>query len=880
MMLNFKEIEKKWQKAWESKNIFRTRESKLKKKFYCLEMYPYPSGKLHMGHVRNYVLGDAYARFKKAQGYNVLHPMGYDAFGLPAENAAIKHNIHPKEWTYHCIALMKEQQKLLGLSYDWSREIITCEPLYYKWNQWLFIKFYENGLVYRKKSAVNWCPSCNTVLANEQVVNGKCWRCSSDIIPKELEQWFFKITKYAEQLLNGLNSLEGWPDKVKLMQKNWIGKSFGTAIKFRIDNDFLSVFTTRPDTLYGVTFLSFAPEHPKVQELVKGTLYENELKKFISRTRAKEQVLTGERQYSKEGLFLGQYALHPLTNEQIPIYAANFVLMEYGTGLVMCVPAHDQRDFEFAAEYKIPIKVVIVPEGGIKEPLEKAFTEEGRLINSKMFNGLESSKAIEEITKHLERNALGGKAVQYKLKDWLISRQRYWGTPIPMVYCKKCGIQAVRESELPVLLPEHIEFTGSGNPIAQTGKFVNTRCPKCRSKAARETDTMDTFVDSSWYFLRYCSPKDKKHIFGKDKADYWCPIDMYIGGIEHATGHLVYSRFFTKVLKDIGMIKFDEPASRLFCQGMVTLGGEAMSKSKGNIIDPGEIMDKYGVDVLRLFVLSAASPENDLEWSEKGIEGSLRILNRFCALFEAEHNPASGKKDGLMLHKLNIILKALPSRLNELRFDSIAIMLTALVEAMHKYKQHISKKTYKKVLEALCILFSPLIPHISEECYNAFLNKKTFVSKARLPESRQEQIRPELEYFEQFAESLKSDIKNILEIVKIQKPKIITIFIAEPWKYRLFEIAKSEGIKDANKLIGKIMGTELKQYGEQIMKILPRIKDKIPEFVLSQEKEKLIIEDAELDKLFNCQIRIIKSQDALEQKAKQSLPGKPAVLVV
>lgn len=882
-MLEFKSIERKWQDAWEKNSVFRSKESKKKKKFYCLEMFPYPSGKLHMGHVRNYVLGDAFARFKRLEGYNVLYPMGYDAFGLPAENAAIKNNIHPKEWTHHCISLMREQQKQLGLSYDWSREIRTCDPDYYKWNQWLFIKFYEQGLVYRKKSSVNWCPSCNTVLANEQVVGGECWRCNSQVIAKELEQWFFRITKYAEKLLAGLDKLDAWPDKVKIMQKNWIGRSEGTTIKFKLkhSSEVIEVFTTRADTLFGITFLVFAPEHPKVQEFVKGTIYEDELKKFMARTGTKEHLDIEKRMYDKEGLFIGKYAIHPITGEDIPIYVANFALMDYGTGIIMCVPAHDQRDFEFAVKYNLPVRVVIVPEGALKEPLQEAYTGEGRLVNSKMFNGVESKRAITEITKHLERIGFGRAAVEYKLKDWLISRQRYWGTPIPMVYCRKCGIQPVKENELPVILPEDIKFTGLGNPIAQSEKFVNTKCPKCRGKAARETDTMDTFVDSSWYFFRYCSPNEKKRIFDRKKVDYWLPVDQYIGGIEHATGHLIYSRFFTKVLKDMGIIDFDEFALRLFCQGMVTLGGEAMSKSRGNVVDPGDMIDKYGVDVVRMFILGAASPENDLEWNEKGVEGSQRILNRIYSLFGGEHKPLSNKKDRYILHRMNLVLRGLPARVNELRFDSTLVMLNSLVDAIYEHKNHMGRRTFKKALETVCISCSPIAPHACEECWEK-IGKRGFISKAKLPEPDLKSIRPELEYLEQFAFSLKADIKKIAELIKIEKPKAIIIFIAEPWKYKLFEIVKkegAEGMKDTNALIGKIMQTELKVHGEEIMKLLPRIKDKLPGFVLNQEKEIHVVKESELDKIFNCQVRSVKSQDSFEQKARQALPGKPAILI-
>ncbi len=568
---NPKEIEEKLLKEWEKNKIFKTSEDKEKEKFYTLEMFPYPSGRIHMGHVRNYLIGDVINRFKKMTGYNTLHPMGWDAFGMPAENAAIKSGIHPAKWTYENIDYMKKELKRLGFSYDWDREIATCNPDYYKWNQWIFLKMLEKGIAYRKSALVNWCPNDKTVLANEQVIDGRCWRCDTPVVQKEIPSWFIKITDYAEELLEDLKKLEGkWPNSVLAMQENWIGKSVGAEIKFPIENstEYLVVFTTRPDTIFGATFMAIAPEHPLALELAKGTDYEEEVSQFVNKYLS---MPTRERNIidEKEGVFTGRYAINPLTNEKIPIYVANYILWGYGTGAIMAVPAHDERDHEFAKKYGIPIKPVIKPIDKEWDYEKEAFTEEGILINSNGFDGLKSSDAKEKITKELEKRGLGKKTINYRLKDWNISRQRYWGTPIPVIYCDSCGIVPVPEEDLPVILPENVEFTGMGNPLETNEEFVNTTCPKCGKPAKRETDTMDTFIDSSWYFLRYCDPKNDKLPFDKEKVDYWLPVDVYIGGIEHAVLHLLYSRFFTKFLRDIGLIDLDEPFEKLITQGMV-----------------------------------------------------------------------------------------------------------------------------------------------------------------------------------------------------------------------------------------------------------------------------------------------------------------------
>ena len=568
---DFKQIEEKLLKEWEENKVFKSTEDKSKEKFYVLEMFPYPSGRIHMGHVRNYTIGDVVNRYLRMKGKNTLHPMGWDAFGMPAENAAIKSGAHPAKWTYENIDYMRKELKRLGLSYDWDREIATCNSDYYKWNQWIFLKMLEKGIAYRKTATVNWCPHDQTVLANEQVIEGRCWRCDTPVVQKEIPSWFIKITDYAEELLKDLEKLEGkWPQSVITMQRNWIGKSEGATIYFDIKghNEKLEVFTTRPDTLFGVTFMAIAPEHPLAEKLSKGTEFEEEVKKFVEKYKS---LSTRERNIvdEKEGVFTGAYAVHPITKEEIPIYIANYILWGYGTGAIMAVPAHDERDFEFAKKYNIPIKPVIKPENEEWNFEEKPFTEDGILINSNGFDGLKSSEAKKKITEYLESKNLGKKTINYRLRDWNISRQRYWGTPIPVIYCDSCGTVPVPEEDLPVLLPENVEFTGMGNPLENVEEFVNTTCPKCGKPAKRETDTMDTFIDSSWYFLRYCDPKNDKEPFDKEKVDYWMPVDLYIGGIEHAVLHLLYSRFFTKFLRDIGLVNIDEPFETLLTQGMV-----------------------------------------------------------------------------------------------------------------------------------------------------------------------------------------------------------------------------------------------------------------------------------------------------------------------
>lgn len=584
-------IEPKWQRIWEELNLFRVTEDNSRQKFYVLEMYPYPSGKLHMGHVRNYSIGDVYARYKRMRGFNVLYPMGYDAMGLPAENAAILKNVHPEEWTWNCINMMKTQQKQLGLSYDWDRAVYTCSPDYYRWNQWIFLQFYKKDLAYKKSAPVNWCRHCGTVLANEQVIDGKCWRCKNEVSERELAQWFFNIRDYANELLEDIDTLTEWPEQVRIMQRNWIGRSYGAEIFFPVVNSdkVIATFTTRPDTLYGVTYMVLAPEYPLVPELIKDTPHRKKIEDFIAQVKKQSRIERTREDREKMGVATGCEFIHPLTGERFPIYLGDYVLPDYGTGAVMAVPAHDQRDFEFAKKYNLPIKMVIAPPDKLDlhpDDLTAAFIEEGTMINSGQFNGTYSLDGIKKVTEYLEKERKGKFAVSYRLRDWLISRQRYWGTPIPVIYCDSCGIVPVPEDDLPVVLPKDVKFTGQGNPIATSESFVHCVCPQCNAPARRETDTMDTFVDSSWYFFRYTSANHERLPFEPKTGDYWMPVDQYIGGIEHAILHLLYSRFFTKVMSDLGLSSVREPFKRLLTQGMVLKDGEVMSKSKGNVVDP------------------------------------------------------------------------------------------------------------------------------------------------------------------------------------------------------------------------------------------------------------------------------------------------------
>ncbi|MGI6225605.1 MAG: leucine--tRNA ligase [Peptococcales bacterium] len=740
---NFSAIEEKWQKKWAEDNIYKVIEDKEKPKYYCLEMFPYPSGNLHMGHVRNYSIGDVVARFKMMQGFNVLHPMGWDSFGLPAENAAIKHGVAPAKWTWENIANMREQLRSMGISYDWDREVASCHPDYYKWNQWLFLQFYKEGLAYKKKATVNWCPSCQTVLANEQVVEEACERCDSRVEKKALEQWFFKTTAYADRLLDDLEKLAGWPDKVKIMQENWIGRSEGAKIRFTVKEtgDPLEVFTTRHDTIFGVTYMVLAPEHPIVEKLTKGTEYEPKVQEFIKNVQKLSEVDRTSNELEKEGLFIGAHAVNPLNGEAVPILIGNYVLLDYGTGAVMGVPAHDERDFKFAKKYNLNIRIVIQPEGKeLKlEKMEEAFTEDGIMVNSGDFSGLPNREGMKKIVDFLEANNCGNRQINYRLRDWLISRQRYWGTPIPIIYCDDCGVVPVPEKDLPVYLPEDVEFKPTGeSPLKYSPEFVNTTCPKCGKAAKRETDTMDTFVCSSWYFLRFCDSQNSEEAFNKEKTDYWMAVDQYIGGVEHAILHLMYARFFTKVLKDLNLVSVDEPFTNLLTQGMVLKDGAKMSKSKGNVVSPEEIIHKYGADTARMFILFAAPPERDLEWNDQAVEGCYRFLNRVWRIVaaysedirnvEGEIGVLEGADRNLRRLTHATIKKVTEDIADRFNFNTAISAIMELVNGLYNYKdkeQGTNMLVVKEALESLILLLAPFSPHITEELWYSLGNERS-----------------------------------------------------------------------------------------------------------------------------------------------------------
>lgn len=731
---DFKSIEKKWQKAWDEKGQYKmdTRDTS-KPKYYCLEMFPYPSGKIHMGHVRNYSIGDVVARYKKMNGYNVLHPMGWDSFGLPAENAAIKNNIHPHVWTMSNIEEMKEQLSMLGLSYDWDKEVATSTPEYYKWTQKIFLEFYKAGLAYKRKSFVNWCPSCETVLANEQVVQGQCERCDSLVEKKELEQWYFKTTEFSEELLADLDSLDGWPEKVKLMQKNWIGKSFGANVTFQLEgsDQEIPVYTTRPDTIFGSTFMVLAPESQLARELVAGTKYEPVLDEFLAKMHTMTQIEREAADLEKEGKFIGKYVINPLTGKKMPIWIANYVLADYGTGAVMGVAAHDDRDNDFAKKYDLEIIPVI--------------DEDDKMINSGQFDGMNKDEAFDKIIEKLEEMGKGNKKTNFRLRDWLISRQRYWGCPIPMIYCDDCGIVPVDEKDLPVLLPTDVEFTGKGeSPLASSKTFTQCTCPKCGKPARREVDTMDTFVDSSWYYMRYADNKNEEAPFDADVVNNWLPVDQYIGGVEHAILHLLYARWFTKAFNKLGWTNHVEPFKNLLTQGMVLMDGSKMSKSKGNTVSPVELVENYGADTARLFILFAAPPERDLEWSEQGVEGCFKFLNRVYRLVD-ELAPVTKldhefgdltKADKDMRAKTNNTLKKVTEDLNDrFGFNTAIAALMELINDLYKYKELDDRNdaVIKEAIEAVVVILAPFAPHLGEELW-LMIGKEASVFDIAWPE--------------------------------------------------------------------------------------------------------------------------------------------------
>ncbi|KYK25300.1 hypothetical protein AYK26_02360 [Euryarchaeota archaeon SM23-78] len=1078
---NFKAIAEKWQKKWADKKIFRVVENPNKKKYYVLEMYPYPSSYgLHMGHARNYTIGDVFARFKRMNGFNVLYPMGYDSFGLPAENAAIKAKSHPKIFTEKAIENFVKQQKALGLSYDWDRMIYSHDPGFYKWDQWVFLKMFEKGLAFKRKAAVNWCPKCKTVLANEQVHGSMCWaHTDTPVEIKDLNQWFFKITDYAEELLKDIDKLKNWQEDVKLMQKNWIGKSHGTLIEFQIEGSDkkFSVFTTRPDTLWGITFLVYAPEHPDVMELVKGTEYRGKVKKFVQKVLLQDRFERTAENKEKEGVFIGRFAIHPVTKEKIPIYIANFVLYEYGTGAIIAVPAHDQRDFEFAKKYKIPIKVVINPAMFDLSPdkMTRAYMGDGNMINSEQFNGMNNRDAIPDINKFLEKNKWGKVTVQYKLRDWLISRQRFWGCPIPVIYCDKCGKEdvlmlhgwedtskagfipefvkdlktkgykayaydqpntdapkfnewfsfaenkikglnnnnmsivghsmggllalklaekykvkklvlvapvgtrpskkyydvtckelgqdelnvfknymdrdidvekikknakkiififgkkdpwineeirnsyisrfkdvadihlldyghmaesenfkkltelenlfskegiktiPVPEKDLPVKLPEDVKFDASGgNPLAKIEAFVNTKCPRCGGEARRETDTMDTFVDSAWYFLRYCDPKNNKVIFDKKKVKYWMPIDTYIGGKEHATMHLIYFRFYCKFLRDLGLLEFDEPTLHLFNQGMLCKGGVKMSKSKGNVVTQEEIENNYGIDTARFFLVFVASPDKDMEWDDQAVEGSYRFLVKVYDMLT--NKKIVNKVIKNQESKTHKTILEVTDYISSFKYNLALISIMKFANYLYT-KDEISNSAANNLL----LLLSPFAPHLAEELWEK-LGNRGFISLEKWPVGDKQKIDEKVEAAEELYIKVRKDILALQELTGLTKPSKVVLIIANTWKYEFITNLKKEieKTRDVGKLI-KVLSAKDKTHSKLIANFVPKFvknPDKIPEVVISQQDEKKALGDfvVELEKEFKTKFEITLEKDSKHDKAKNALPGKPAIV--
>ena len=924
---NPQKIEKKWQERWEKDKIFEVKEDPDKKKFYVLEMYPYPSGSLHMGHLRNYTIGDCFARFKRMNGFNVLYPMGYDSFGLPAENAAIDHGANPEEWTNKNIKIMKEQQKRIGLSYDWSRMICSHNPNYYKWDQWFFLKMFERGLAYKEDSYVNWCPKCVTVLANEQAQGGKCWRCNTDVEQKFLSQWFLKIREYAEELLDGLNMVE-WPEKVKQMQRNWISKSEGTIIKFPIaeENRTIDIFTTRPDTLYGVTFMVFAPEHPWVREWVKGSQYEEEFEVLYQEVMHQNIFERTDINLEKKGMFIGKYCVNPITKEEIPVYISNFVIYEYGAGAVMAVPAHDQRDFEFAKEYEIPIKIVIQPHDYDlnKDRMTRSYEGDGSLVHSGEFDGMENRSAIKIITEKLDEINSGYATVNYKLRDWGISRQRYWGCPIPVLYCEVCGVIPVPYEDLPVYLPKDVSFTGAGNPLETCKSFINTKCPRCGKNARRETDTMDTFIDSSWYFFAYCDPPsiESEIPYTKTNVNYWGNVDLYVGGIEHAILHLIYARFFTKVSRDLGLHNFNEPFQRLLTQGMINktqpfctncnaflmkadleqmkcrkCGSKdliqksvKMSKSYGNTINPEEIIEKYGADAARFFILFGASPESGLEWNDEVVNFADKFVRNFFNLLTTPIQNNRNKRtirDELIMYNLNKTIKLVTEGINRIAIRDAINYIIQFVSELAKYKEEgILKKIYDECREKLLMLFHPFVPHITEEIWE-FIGKDNFLSLNSWPTYNNALINIENEYKWNLLNNILNDIKRIKLAAKINKIKKATIITASEWKYKFYSLLMTliEKTKDQGEIMKEMMKDELlrdhsKFINQTTSKILKNIGKYSKHYIDILEENKIFNEISPLiKKRFNCDVEVIIEIKSEHKKASQALPGRPAIVM-
>jgi leucyl-tRNA synthetase len=870
----FTKIEEKWQRRWEESKIFKVKEESGKEKYYVLEMFPYPSGEgLHMGHTFNYTIGDIHARFKRMMGFNILYPMGYDSFGLPAENAAIKAGVHPREYTSRAIGNFIKQQQALGLSYDWSRLISTCEPQYYKWNQFFFLKFLEQGLVYRENASVNWCPLCNTVLANEQVHDGRCWRHKeTEVEQRSLEQWFLKTTAYAEALLENVDRLE-WPERIKLMQRNWIGRSRGVTLKFEVIDekgnaiDVIETFTTRVDTVYGITYLVLAAEHPKVLEYVKGMGLEKRVKDFVKDVKRQSMIERTAEGKEKNGLFLGKYFLNPFTGERCPLWVADYALYEYGTGAVMAVPTHDQRDFEFAKKYDLPMRVVISPPGHELnvDRMSRAFIDDGAMVNSGDFDGFNNREAMEGIADLAEEKGWGRRSVNYKLRDWLISRQRYWGTPIPVIHCSGCGVVPVPLGDLPVVLPEKVVF-GEGNPLESNEDFVKARCPNCGELARRETDTMDTFFDSSWYFLRYCDSQNQALPFDKNKVGYWMPVDQYIGGAEHATMHLIYARFFTRALRDLGFLDFDEPFTRLFNQGMIHgEDGHVMSKSRGNIVDTETIFKKYGIDPTRFFLVSLASPNKDMIWSSDAIAGSSRFIKKILIYFERLPIGTSSKRMESKLHKT---IKEVTEDIEGFRYNFALRRLRSLFDSF-------DDKESKFTLESFLKLLHPFCPHITEELWEAMGNRG-FISLQEWPIYHVGKIDLKFEMEEELIDQVLHDIRHIHQIVK-EKPKSIIVYVAPPWKYQVYATA----MRDPKNLVAEIMKDEgIRKRGKEAVKYAQSLlKRHFLQPVLKHEEELEVLNNLmrSISSEFGSSSDVVMADESSSKKALRAEPGKPGI---
>ncbi len=889
-----KNAEEKWRARWKEAGIFRPDKDSDRPNYYLLEMYPYPSGTLHMGHMRNYSIGDSVARFRRMQGYDVLYPMGWDSFGLPTENAAIDNDVSPEEWTQKCIEDMKEQMASLGLSYDWDREVASHWKEYYRWDQWFFLKFLERDLAYKKEAEVNYCSECETVLANEQVEAGRCWRCESLVEKKDLDQWFFNITEYADELLEDLEQLENWPEKVKKMQKDWIGRSEGAEIIFQTeDGEDIPVYTTRPDTLFGSTFMVLAPEHDISEEVAEK---DEEIKRFVKR--AKRLKTSVREQKGKEGIYTGKKAINPVNGEEIPIYIADFVLETYGTGAIMAVPAHDQRDFEFAQEHELPIRPVIETENEDIEELEKAYEGEGVLINSKDYKGLRSEKAREEIIDDLKDEGRATREVNYRLKDWLISRQRYWGAPIPVVYCQDCGMVPVPEEDLPVELPTDIDIDVAGNPLEQDEGFLKTECPECGGEAERETDTMDTFVDSSWYYLRYCSPDSAEAPFDEEDVERWMPVDQYIGGIEHAILHLMYSRFFVKVLRDMGMCEMDEPFERLLTQGMVLLDGEKMSKSKGNVVDPTNIIRDYGADTARYFILSAADPRREVEWSDEGVVSKFEFLKKVWETTR-EIDEVSEKdvdlaecslRDRYILSRTQRIADEIAEDIKNFKISDGLKKMERYFDELLKYREESEEtlekpKIFYRGLENYIRMLYPFSPHISEEMWHRLGNDQ-MINLSGWPESDESLIDEKAERGEDLYRSLREDIIHIKNITE-KTPSSIQLIVADEWKFKAFDLIQDKLDEMERPDMGAIMGElagqfpdhkkELSEIAQKAVKNPGKIMDRYVnhEFEVSTLQQ---IKDR-LRKEFDAEVESIEAESVDSDKAKRAEPGKPGIIL-